>query len=259
MRRAVFAALIASVTLALPVSAQTQSQVTPTTVPEGEARAKAAVAECDRLLAFLNPSRPVAGVSMEVARRWKETSDVDQCRKALERVTQAAAEPPSDPNAPAPAAQAGSPGTPASPERSGSEGYGTTAGLAGAPGDATRAPADVTSGPTSTGALPGPTERIEVRRFDDMLVYSARGEKIGEVDDVVAGPDGRFFVVIEHGGFLGLGEKKSLLPLDQLALRDDRLVGDRMTDEDLKAAQSYDKDKHRILQDSDTAPVRIVR
>ncbi len=46
-----------------------------------------------------------------------------------------------------------------------------------------------------------------------MDVYSIRGQKIGEVKRLVRRlGDNRGYVVLEHGGFLGLGEKKLPLP-----------------------------------------------
>jgi hypothetical protein len=414
MRTALLAALVGSTALTLSAGAQTQPQATPNTVPHGESQAKAAVAECDRLLAFLDESRPVAGITVQQARRWKQDSQADECRRALDRVTQASApiednrqnaasadqpaatampgtesgastprvvihqaqpsvtvrqgqpeiivrmpppvitvqqaqpeiivrmpepdvnvalarpevqvtipQPQVQVEAPTQQAQAnvqidrrqpnvriertgepqivyqpaeGQPqirfepmgvqtaGEAGSPARSAdaaaepitrrdaqaqlnasSSGYGTTPGMAGAPGDSTRVTAPLmerppSAEPSATGALPASGQPVEVRRLAEMTVYTSRNEKLGDVDHVVSGPDGKAHVVIGHGGFLGLGERKALIPLEQLALREDRLVADRLTDEQIKALPEYQKaERFPELDGRQTAPVRLAR
>jgi hypothetical protein len=416
MRTALIAGLVGSTALALGAIAQTQPQVTSNTIPQGEAQAKAAVVECDRLLAVLESSRPVAGVTAEQARRWKQDSQPEECRSALERVTQASkpadggpqnAQAQDQQEAASPTPTSGAAATPrivvqqaqpsvtvrqgqpeiivrmpppvitvqqAQPEiivrmpepdvnvavarpdvqvtipqpqvqveaprqqtqtnvqverqqpnvrveRMGepqivyepaegqpqirfepmgaqtaggagattapqgaaatppatqqaaqaqlnatTSGYGTTPGVAGAPGDATKAPSSSAERPgpspepSATGALPSPGQQLEVAKLSDMTVYTARNEKLGDVDSVVAGPDGKVQLVIGHGGFLGLGERKVLMPLEQLALREDRLVAEHLTDEQIKALPEFEKgERFRELEGRQTAPVRVLR
>jgi hypothetical protein len=49
-------------------------------------------------------------------------------------------------------------------------------------------------------------------------VYGANDEKIGSVDKVLAGPDDRIVAVtVDAGGFLGIGAKEVVMPLDKLS------------------------------------------
>src|SRR3712207_4243972 len=91
MRTALLAAILGSTALAATALAQGQLPATPDSAPEGQVRAKAALAECDRLIAFLDASRPTAGVTVDQARTWQRESNVDACKTALDRITRASA------------------------------------------------------------------------------------------------------------------------------------------------------------------------
>ena len=56
--------------------------------------------------------------------------------------------------------------------------------------------------------------------LDDADVYSSiTGEEIGDIDEVYeASPGVPGYLTVEVGGFLGIGEKEVLLPMDQLAI-----------------------------------------
>jgi hypothetical protein len=115
--------------------------------------------------------------------------------------------------------------------------------------------------PQTTGALAAAsTMPIAVSRLEDMTLYNAREEKLGEVDAVVAGPNGRNYVVVSYGGFLGLGERRVAIPMESLALRQDRLVADTMTDEQLKALPDFERNAgYREMEDNQSAPMRVLR
>jgi sporulation protein YlmC with PRC-barrel domain len=71
-------------------------------------------------------------------------------------------------------------------------------------------------------------------------VYSANDERIGEVDDVVVSKSGKQpMAVIGVGGFLGIGEKKAAVPVDQLKVQGDKIVASGLTKESLKAQAEY--------------------
>lgn len=436
MRTTFLAALLGSTALAAAALAQTQPQVTPTQVPEGQAQAKAAIAECDRLLAFLDPNRPSAGITVERAREWKADSDAAACRAALDRLTQASAgaaagqaqatAPQAAPNLPpaaparepaaggaAPSAQAAPPAGPApagsallaspAPGPAGAAGAGENppaprvvvqqqqpsvtvrqarpdiivripppvitvqqpqpeiivrmpepdvnvavarpevqvtlpqpqvqvhppgpqanvqverqepnvriertgeprivyqpadgqpqirfepmgAGSAATParamdqqraqaqlndpqtGYGTHTPPAAAQGPDrteapaaaqTTGALPAADRRpIAAARLADMTLYNAREEKLGDVEAVVAGPGGRTALVVSHGGFLGLGERRVAVPVDQVALRGDRLVADGLSDEELRALPDYARGAgSREMQGDQSTEIRVL-
>jgi hypothetical protein len=105
MRTALVAALLGSSALLglapLPAAAQGQPQVTPDVVPAGQAQAKAAIASCDRLTAYIEQARPAGAVSTDQVRTWLQASDGASCQKELDRLAEA--------NRPAPAAGASPP------------------------------------------------------------------------------------------------------------------------------------------------------
>ncbi len=58
---------------------------------------------------------------------------------------------------------------------------------------------------------------ISARAFVGASVHNAEGERIGEVHDLIVGGDQRVtHAVIDVGGFLGLGEKRVLMPFEEL-------------------------------------------
>lgn len=124
----------------------------------------------------------------------------------------------------------------------GQPGYGVAPGEQPQQGSAASgqgAVAPPTVEPETTGAVPPPTQTVQVSRIEDLALYNARNEKMGDVDAVVQGPDSKHYLVVSHGGFLGLGERRVALLLDQVALRGDRLIADELTDEQVKALPEY--------------------
>lgn len=88
---------------------------------------------------------------------------------------------------------------------------------------------------------------IPIATLDDMDVINERGEQIGDVEEVLIGPDSKVWVVVGHGGFLGLGEKEIALSTEYLWLQDDKLVVNDLTDEDIKALPKWaDNDQYRV-------------
>ena len=72
-----------------------------------------------------------------------------------------------------------------------------------------------------------------------MNVYNARGNQLGEVEDVLIGPNNQTFLVVAYGGFLGLGERQVVLPMDRFQLQNDRLIVAGMTEDQLRALPAY--------------------
>lgn len=70
--------------------------------------------------------------------------------------------------------------------------------------------------------------------------------EIGEVEEIILTPEGRVEgLTTDVGGFLGLGQKRVLIPLDDIRLvqepdSDDITVITRMSDEALQDAPEYD-------------------
>jgi PRC-barrel domain len=70
------------------------------------------------------------------------------------------------------------------------------------------------SGPQVTGAVPGGTP-LTVSQLNRLNLYNAQGNELGDVERVVEGPDGKQYVVIGAGGFVGIGEKHVPIPLER--------------------------------------------
>jgi hypothetical protein len=171
----------------------------------------------------------------------------------------------------APAAGGPAPATPASPAAPATDaqraqaqlnnpqaGYGThtPSGVAAAASPAAPAP-----GPQTTGALPpADMQAVAVAKLEDMTLYNAREEKLGEVEAVVSGAGGRTLLIVSHGGFLGLGEKRVAVPVEQVALRGDRLVTQGLSDDEIRALPAYERNAgFREIEDGQSTPIRILR
>jgi sporulation protein YlmC with PRC-barrel domain len=104
------------------------------------------------------------------------------------------------------------------------------------------------------------TRPVVIRDLDDMEVYNARGEELGEVGRVVLDPrTKRQYVVVESGGFLGIGEDRVAFPLDRFWMRGDRLVLRGVTEEDIDAMDDY-RDQirnYRQVADTDRVDLRL--
>ena len=54
-------------------------------------------------------------------------------------------------------------------------------------------------------------------KLDGLSVYDPRNEKIGDINEMIVGRDGRIAaVVVGVGGFLGIGEHNAAIPFDQV-------------------------------------------
>ncbi len=82
-------------------------------------------------------------------------------------------------------------------------------------------------------------------------VYSAKtGESVGEVEDLIMGGDERE-IVLGHGGFLGMGEKRIKIAMDDLLVnRNDNSYYIDMTDRQLKRAPGVEKENGRWVEAS---------
>jgi hypothetical protein len=126
-------------------------------------------------------------------------------------------------------------------------------------------------------ALTGTERRIAMRDIKKMDVWNARGEWLGEVDDVIA-VNGEIHLVVAEGGFLGRGRetaprcrpltdvlsklKCAALPVDRFALQTDgRLIVHGTTAEDLNSMRqlSGEPDSFRRLADNGFVRLPLLR
>lgn len=56
-------------------------------------------------------------------------------------------------------------------------------------------------------------------KLDDANVYGINGEEIGEIDELILTAEGQIDrVVLEVGGFLGIGEREVAVPFDRMTI-----------------------------------------
>jgi sporulation protein YlmC with PRC-barrel domain len=107
-------------------------------------------------------------------------------------------------------------------------------------GSTTPPAAGSASATPTTGVFPMATD---AKNLIGKNVYGANGNKVGEVNNLLVGQDGRVHAaVIEFGGFLGIGENKVAVPWDQLNVGNDRITTS-MTEDQVKSAPRWDKNK----------------
>jgi hypothetical protein len=79
-------------------------------------------------------------------------------------------------------------------------------------------------------------------------LYGADGVQIGEIENVVVGPDGRTAsAVVGVGGVLGLGERRIAIPLDQIQRGPDERLTTTLTREQIRAMRAYEAGAYRRL------------
>lgn len=79
-------------------------------------------------------------------------------------------------------------------------------------------------------------------RMIRMNVVNARGDVLGDVEHVLTHKaQAKPYVVIGHGGFLGMGEKQVALPVDSMIVRDGKLIMRGMTDDQIRAMPAWTK------------------
>ena len=96
----------------------------------------------------------------------------------------------------------------------------------------------------SSGAATGAV--ITVGKLVGQEVLGANGEEIGSIERVIR-MDGRTYAVVEHGGFLGLGDTDIPLPLTELRMDGDRLIATTMTEERAEQMQANDIERGEAL------------
>ena len=80
---------------------------------------------------------------------------------------------------------------------------------------------------------------ITIDQLDDYDVYGVGGEEIGEVDDVLVDQTGQpVALAIEVGGFLGVGGKEVIVPLEQISVQSERVILD-MSREQIEALEEW--------------------
>jgi sporulation protein YlmC with PRC-barrel domain len=102
-------------------------------------------------------------------------------------------------------------------------------------------------------------DKSEVLKGSDLIgmnVEERDGKRLGEIKDLVVNPtDGEIdYIVLDYGGFLGVGHKYFAVPWKALTFTGDmkRVILD-VTNKDLKQAPGFDKDNWPDLSGRDLA------
>ncbi|MEX0406316.1 PRC-barrel domain-containing protein [Aquibium sp. LZ166] len=90
--------------------------------------------------------------------------------------------------------------------------------------------------------------------FIGTTVYGANDDNVGEIGDIVLGQDGKVdAIIVDVGGFLGMGEKPVAIGMDQLEfLTDedgDKYLYTNFTEEQLEAQPAYEEDSYAERRD----------
>jgi hypothetical protein len=71
-------------------------------------------------------------------------------------------------------------------------------------------------------------------------LYGADNQSVGKIRDAVIGADGKLAaVLVDLGGFLGIGAKTVALPVEELSVADDRLIAQGLTKKTAEAMPEY--------------------
>lgn len=194
--------------------------------------------------------------------RWIVISATAEQLKELPAFDRAPYQPVASNDAAAPAPSAATPpatdGTAAAPAPA-APATDSTAAAPAAPADNT-AEAPAATDTTETAAIDRSTLKevnaMELRTEDFVgtTVYGADDANVGEIGDVVLGQDGKVdAVIIDVGGFLGVGEKEVAVGMDNLAFMadedGDRYLYTKFTKEQLDAAPAYDEANYAAKRD----------
>ncbi len=163
--------------------------------------------------------------------------------------------PATDSTAAAPAAPAATDNMAAAPAAPAADG---TAAAPAATDNMAAAPAATDT--TKTAAIDRSTLKevnaaeLRTEDFVGTTVYGADDANVGEIGDVVLGEGDKVdAVIIDVGGFLGMGEKEVAVGMDNLAFMadedGDRYLYTKFTKEQLDAAPAYDKANYAAKRD----------
>jgi len=144
----------------------------------------------------------------------------------------------------------------------------TTTAPAAAPADkAAEAPVATAPDQTQTAAIDKstltamPVGEIKADDLKGTTVYGANDAKVGEIGDVVLTPDNKTdAVIVDVGGFLGIGGKEVAVGLDNLKFMTDKdgkkYLYTTFTKEQLQAQTAYDKGSYTEKRDQQRMIVR---
>jgi putative membrane protein len=87
---------------------------------------------------------------------------------------------------------------------------------------------------------------ISIKEVLGSKVVNAKGDQVGEIEDLVVDQNQIRYAVLSVGGFLGIGEKKVAVPLDELQLGDNEAyLMSATTEQQLEQMPEYDEGQYQ--------------
>ena len=103
--------------------------------------------------------------------------------------------------------------------------------------------------PTDQQAATQPQGEISMEEVLGSTVVNSAGEEVAEIEDIVLDANQKYYAILSVGGFLGIGDKKVAIPLDQLQLGEDQVyLMSAQTEEQLEEMPEYEEDQYQPLQ-----------
>jgi len=112
--------------------------------------------------------------------------------------------------------------------------------------------------PVDTAANTDDMMSVVVNELNGADVITANGEEMGDVDRVVT-LDGTTYIVVEHGGFLGLGDSEVALEAERVAFNGEEVILQDITDEELENMPEFDMTNEQRLASDRTLEMHKVR
>jgi putative membrane protein len=103
--------------------------------------------------------------------------------------------------------------------------------------------------PSEQQAATEPQGGISIDEVLGSTVVNSAGEEVAEIEDIVLDQNQKHYAILSVGGFLGIGDKKVAIPLDQLQLGEDEVyLMSAQTEEQLEEMPEYEEDQYQPLQ-----------
>lgn len=89
------------------------------------------------------------------------------------------------------------------------------------------------------------TQSLMANALLERKLVNLKNKEIGDIEEVVQGQDGTPSLVVEAGGFMGIGEKEILVPLNEVRLSGSKLIWETEKGaSELKDAEEYRYDEN---------------
>jgi PRC-barrel domain len=112
--------------------------------------------------------------------------------------------------------------------------------------------------PQDPSMAKGTPKAVPVGDLEGMEVRNARNERLGTIDGIFTTPSNNRYVVIAHGGILGMFEKEVALPAARVRLQDDYLLVNGVTEDDLDQMGNFREREANARRMNASDQVRVI-